>query len=155
VVELPEDDGGTCTVIARVVRVRAESGGVWLHGCIFVSTVSEDALATLRMTSQTPLTGRTHGGIGRPRRMVAGVVLQATLPSGEVLTRRGPRLYTSATWPLPPGTQVTVWPSRWFGHVGGLDLHITDCSERDGDWILRCAVVGAPDEAVLAPFRAL
>jgi hypothetical protein len=154
VVELPEGSGGTFTVIARVVRVRAESGGVWLHGCTFVSTLSEDALATLLTTSQAQPAGRAHGGIGRPRRMLAGVRLQATLPGGEVLTRRVPRLYTSATWPLPAGTRVTVWPSHWVGHGAGLDLRITDCSGRDGEWILRCAVVGAPDEAVLGLFRA-
>jgi hypothetical protein len=47
-VELPRE-GGTppSTILARVVYVRAEPGGVWALGCRFLSTLGEDEMQAL------------------------------------------------------------------------------------------------------------
>src|SRR5947207_10453114 len=34
--ELPTEDGGTTTVLARVAHVRADPAGGWLLGCTFI-----------------------------------------------------------------------------------------------------------------------
>src|SRR4051794_37087348 len=47
-IELPgSPDGLPNTVLARVVHVRPQEGGVWVLGCSFVSPLSEEEVATL------------------------------------------------------------------------------------------------------------
>lgn len=51
-IELPGVDAGqTDTYLARVVHIRKAEGGEWLHGCEFVSRLSDDELERLVQSS--------------------------------------------------------------------------------------------------------
>src|ERR1700722_11711371 len=47
-IELPAKDGQeNCTFFAKVVHVRVQADGLWVHGCQFVSPLSHDEIKRL------------------------------------------------------------------------------------------------------------
>jgi len=140
-IELPgSPDGLPNTVLARVVHVRPQEGGVWVLGCSFVSPLSEEEVATLlprpsaqpRVPAPSTLPPTLIPGSPAGARLLT-VLLRGMLPSGEVIWRRIKQFDPGSTWPRRAGTIVNLKVSR-----GGPAprLQIDSCQPHGEGWLL-------------------
>jgi len=145
-IELPTEDGGTTTVLARVAHVEASSEEGWLLGCTFVSELSDDEVQ-LVLNPGYEATGRR-----RKCGTINGVLFQTRL-NDEVLRWFVRRLDLSAQWPLSYGKIVSF-------RIGSeaessVEMTIKKCQLLGSYWIVDCKFNhGLSDEllqAITAP----
>jgi hypothetical protein len=146
-IELPTEEGGTTTVLARVNHVEPGEGG-WLLGCTFISELSDDEVrAILQLDPHHHARLDTHSAQGRAATSVNGVLFQARV-AGEAVRWYVRRLDLSGSWPLPEGKVVSF---RLAGRGGPLaaDLVINSCRLIGSYWIIDCRFREAPGPEVL------
>jgi hypothetical protein len=146
-IELPAvGDRPAETLLARVRHATRLSDGRWVHGCAFISELSEDELnALLRLAArdQTPLPDVQNP----PSELVTNVTFHGVAEDGHRVAVLIHRLRTRFTWPLAPGTGLMV-------QVGGTNaapvrLVVEEASEQDGRWSVRCRFLSGPRAAVV------
>jgi PilZ domain len=143
-IEVPGVDADSqSTMLARVVHVRAEGGGLWALGCSFVSPLSDEELATL--TRFAPSNAVKNAVAPSNHLSVSNVFFRATLPQGGVVQRFIRKL--NGAWPLTAGRTVGV---RFHG--GPLArVRVEGCRTAGDRLVLDCTFVGAPPAELLHP----
>lgn len=143
-IELPTENGGTTTVLARVCHLEAGEGG-WLLACTFISELSDDEVrAVLNLDPLHPTSFESPDvSRGAASPSVSGVLFQ-TRVGGEVLRWYVKRLDLSGSWPLPEGKGVSF-------RLAGLavDLLIKKCRRIGSYWIVDCKFRNDPPGAVV------
>ena len=140
-IEIPESDSSSATtLLGRVVHTTSLPGGIWLHGCAFVSPLSEDELNRLL-------------NLGQPQqespesRLIQEVTLEGLDGQGPRLVRR---MHLKGNWPLASGTVLKIW----FGkapHSHAL-LRIEHCVELAGRWFLFYTFFDSPSPEIKETF---
>jgi hypothetical protein len=148
-IELPTEDGGTNTVLARVIHVRPSPDG-WLLGCRFISELGDEEMeCVLRLDALRHTTAAGQDGMPPTRAGAAvnGVLFQAKVAPGEHLRWYVKHLDLSGTWPLPAGQLV----SMRVGGVAGppLELRIKNCRLFGSCWFIECKLKSTPSDEVL------
>ncbi len=150
-IELPgvgDRDGET--LLARVRHATRLADGRWLHGCAFISELSDDELyAFLRLSardeSAAPEAGKAETGV------VSDVIFRGVAADGRRVAVLVRQLRTQLAWPLAPGTSLAV-------RVGGpraeqVRLVVEDAAEHGGRWTVRCRFVSGPRAEVVRSLR--
>jgi PilZ domain len=145
-IDLPTEQGGTTTVLARVHHVEAGEGG-WLLACTFISELSGDEVRAVLGIDPARLDGPD---VPRPpgAPSIHGVLFHARA-AGEVVRWYVKRLDLTGSWPLPEGRVVSF---RLLGRAGaGLaaDLVIKKCRLIGAHWIVDCSFRDDPTREVV------
>lgn len=148
-IELPTEDGGTTTVLARISQVEAGEGG-WLLGCTFISELSDDEVGLVLKLDpfHQPSLEVLDVPHGSRSPSVSGVLFQ-TRAAGEVLRWFVKRLDLSGPWPPSEGRAVSF---RLAGPDGGpvvVGLVIKKCRLAGSYWIIDCTFRDDPGDAAL------
>ena len=130
-IELPAKDGQEiCTFFAKVIHVRADADGLWVHGCQFVSPLSLDEMKRLTGTAMQdgffpedqpqalpqpsgpieagPKTASEPTQNGRGINSVSQVRFQLVTNQGTLIDCLINRLAVSKSWPLAAGKTITI-----------------------------------------------
>jgi PilZ domain len=163
-VELPAKAGKeTCVFFAKVIHVRPEKTGLWMHGCQFVSPLSQDELKRLFGTDQR----EGFFPEDRPEALPAPHISYAPAPAApatevasaeknnlaqvqfHLVTSKGTlanclikHLRVPKSWPLPTGKTVTIRggdPAAW-----SLKVQVVQCDQQEDRWLLRCRLMQPP-----------
>lgn len=139
-IELPTEQGGTTTVLARINQVEPDQGG-WRLGCKLISELSdEEVQAVLNLD---PL----HQASPEAGTTVSGVVFQ-TLIRGEVLRWFVKRLDLPGGWPPSVGRVVSFRVGS-AAEAALVELAILKCHRVGTYWIINCKFRQEPGDGVL------
>lgn len=165
VIELPGGDEPT-TVLVRVVHVKAQPGGAWALGCVFVSPLSDEELNALlhstpgtrkvdpaeRPVSPSARTASAPPPVPAPApATLADVYLRGTLPEGVVIERLIRRLDLPATWPLKSG-QILGIRTKGKNAPTVVRMRVDFCGRRGGLWALHVTFLDATPVDILRAF---
>ena len=125
-IELPGKDGELpYTTLVRVARVESESEGAWAHGCRFVGDLSEEEVARFVAHFAVP---------PKPPKApaVENVRLRLETPTGRPRFFRIRRFHVPGTWPLAPGTTISL---KGLPIPGARDqFRVLHCERHDNGW---------------------
>lgn len=143
-IEVPgADSDSPSTLLARVVHVRAQGGGLWALGCAFVSPLSDEELEDLTRSASS---ADAAENAERPKSAsVADVLLRAALPGGGMVQRFIRKF--NGPWPLAAGRTIGL-------HFHGgpvVKVRVDACRSAAGRLVLECTFVGAPPVTLLQP----
>lgn len=147
-IELPTEDGGTTTVLARISHVE-QGEGAWLLGCTFISELSDEEVRTV--LDLDPL---HHASLADPDASeaegpsVRGVLFQARL-RGCVVRWYVRRLDPSGGWPPRAGKVVSFRVPDGEGGTCSAELVLTWCRQVGANWVIDCRFRQEPSEVVL------
>jgi hypothetical protein len=146
-IELPSvGDRDGETLLARVRHATRLQDGHWLHGCAFISELSDDELyALLRLSArgQTPAPDARMVGAN----VVRDVTFRGVTADGQRVALLVRQLRTRAAWPLAPGTSLAV---RVGGpSAGQVRLVVEEAAEHGGRWTVRCRFLSGPHAEVV------
>lgn len=166
VIELPGGGDEPATVLARVVHVKAQPGGAWALGCVFVSPLSDEELNALLQSTQgarkvepaeRPLAPSAKAAaipppVSAPKpASLADVYLRGTLPEGVVIERLIRRLDLPSTWPLKPG-QVLGIRTKGKNAPALVRLRVDFCGRQGGLWALHVTFLDSTPVDILRAF---
>jgi hypothetical protein len=144
-IDVPGPEGAPAsTLYAKVVRVKAEPGGLWLLGCKLVSGLSEEEIKAL-VVPPTP------AAPPRPEAVFSEVHFRGARPEGGTIEFMVRRLTVPGRWPPAVGRTVLL---RWHGRDAAgqvLRLRVDACRSSDGRWHLECSFVGPVPAQLLVP----
>jgi PilZ domain len=175
-IELPAMDGQeTCTFFAKVIHVRAEAGGLWVHGCQFVSPLSLDEMKRLTGTtvhdgffpedqpqalprqSEPVEIGTTTASApkenGRAKNTISHVQFQLVTNKGTLIDCLINRLAVSKSWPLAAGQTITIRGGSSQKSPWAIKVVVVQCSQQGERWTLQCRLPNPP--GAIALLRAL
>jgi hypothetical protein len=145
-VELPSvGDRPGETLLARVRHATRLKDGRWLHGCAFVSELSDDELyALLRLSArdQTPPPNAS--------KTAAGVVTDVTFRGVAADGRRVAllvRQLRGLSWPLAPGTNLAIQVGG--PNAGPVHLVVEEAAQHGERWTVRCRFLTGPRAQVV------
>jgi hypothetical protein len=137
-IELPDTDSRPGdTLLVRVVRVQAQGGGRWLHGCTLISELSSDELDSIL--------GRSRAQAAPPaapalrEHIIPNVVLELSGTNSKPLRAR--RLFLKGSWPLKPGAILRVRPGDSSVNAW-VRLQVRACEQQGQRWTIRCTLLG-------------
>jgi hypothetical protein len=112
------------TTLVRVARVVPEENGSWAHGCRIVGELSEDEVTRLVELFAVP---------ARPRKpTVENVRLRLETPTGRPRFFRIRRFHVPGTWPLAPGTTISL---KGLPIPGARDqFRVLHCDRLENGW---------------------
>jgi PilZ domain len=171
-IELPAKVGQeNCVFFAKVIHVRPEQAGLWMHGCQFISPLSQDELKRLLGTDQrdgffpedqpqaVPVSSFTVGQTV-PTPMAADtraeksnvfqVRFQLVTFQGTLANCLIKRLSVPKSWPLAAGKKVTIRggdPTAW-----ALRVQVIQCARHEDRWTLQCRLMQGPGTADVLQF---
>ncbi len=150
-IELPNEDGSSHTILAKVGQVHPHPEGGWLLGCDFISELSEEEVQTV--LNLNPVSHATvalgEDTVEETAPAVTGVLFQARYRLGEVLRWYVKRLDVSGGWPLGRGKLISVRVAGVPAGTPPLELSVRDCRRFGSYWIIDGRLLAAPPEAVL------
>jgi hypothetical protein len=143
-IEIPESDTVT-TLMGKVVHTTSLPGRLWLHGCAFVSPLSEDEVQRLLCLGQS---GSNSVQDEAPTHLIEEVMLEGL--EGNYPRRLIRRLQIKGTWPPAPGTVLKVRLGK------ALDDHanviIERCVQEAGRWVLFYTFIDSPSTEIRRAF---
>ncbi len=150
-VELPASgDRSEETLLARVRHATRLPDGRWLHGCAFISELSDDELERLLRA--------TRGWLAPPpvvaappaeASVVANVTFQGLASDGKAVRFTARRAHPAIEWPLAPGTALALRVGGDGEDPGHVRIVAERCWEQDDAWTVRCRFVDQPRAEVL------
>lgn len=145
-IELPTEDGGTTTVLGRVVFLQANPAGGWLLGCHLVSELSDEEVRSVLDLGMIP-DDEDSDEPPPPHVCINGVLFQMRVGQNELLRWYVKRLDMTGSWPLKRGTVVSF-------RVGTLadvpvEILIKRCRRYGSYWVINGLFLAEPSPAVL------
>jgi hypothetical protein len=143
-IELPDGNGSTSTILARIINVTNHPAG-WLHGCTFVSELSDEEI---QQVLDRDVTRWTEEPVRSVPSAVHNVLFQARVRPGDFLRWFVKCLDLAGEWPLPPGKYVSF-------RIGSLpdeppvEMKVRQCQRYGSYWIIECKLVAIPSDEVL------
>jgi PilZ domain len=112
------------TALVRVARLQPEENGTWAHGCRIVGELAEDEVTRLVQLFAVP---------PRPAKpTVENVRLRLETPTGRPRFFRIRRFHVPGTWPLEPGTTISL---KGLPIPGARDqFRVLHCDRLDNGW---------------------
>jgi hypothetical protein len=149
-IELPSEDGGTHTVLARVCHVAAENGR-WLLDCTFISELSDEEVRSI-LDLDPHHHGLLEDAAAAPRGASVSRVLFQARVAGERACWYVKRLDLSGAWPLPEGKPVCFR----LGNFGGPAAHliVKKCRLVGPYWVVDCSFRDEPAAELLRALTA-
>ena len=146
-IEIPESESSSTTMLmGRVVHTTSLPGGLWLHGCAFVSPLSEDELQRLLRL------GQMDSNLAPQETAPAQVIEEVTLveAANQEPHRRIRHLHVKGTWPPAPGKIFKVW----FGNTPQAYalLRVERCVQEAGQWFLYYTFFASPSPEIRQAF---
>ncbi len=137
-IELPGVDANEPeTLLARVLHVRHGADGEWIHGCRFISSLSEEEVERfLRLTVLPPTA---------PANVVTGVTFRGRDAAGRAIILTVQRLSPSGAWPPPPEATVSIKVRGTGGGPATVQVVVDDCRQEADGWLVCGRFVGTPD----------
>jgi hypothetical protein len=151
-IELPaQKDRPEETLLARVRHATRLPDGSWLHGCKFISELSDDELQRLLQRSGLRPAEPAPAAIGEGGQLITDVTFQGMAADGRPVTLRVKRLRANPTWPLPHGTTLSF---RVGGPSGrSVRLLVEGTSQEGARWIVHCRFLGEASAEVVQALR--
>ncbi len=143
-IEIPRTGSASAdTLLARVVHTTSLPGGLWLHGCAFVSELSEDELKRLLRLGQAETKSVRNGT--SPPYLVQEVTLEGV--GVQCPPRLVRRLHVKGTWPPAAGTVLKIW----FGKnpQAHAQVRVQRCYQEAGRWFVTYTFVDPPGPELL------
>jgi hypothetical protein len=143
-IELPDGNGSTSTILARIVHVATHPAG-WLHGCTFVGELSDDEVRHVLEFDSKSAVGQIESCMPS---VVQNVLFQAPVRPGDFLRWFVKRLDVAGEWPLPAGKDVSF-------RIGNLpdappvELKVLQCQRFGLHWFVECNLLVIPSDEVL------
>lgn len=131
------------TVFVKVVHVKRQENGLWALGCKFISELGEDEIGRLvpAVDEQPP-----------KKKVVSAVHFQIDLSSVSAIHYIVNQLNVPESWPLPPGTDVTVRGGRAVGSPWELTVEVVLCQQHEEGWVFQGRLHDAPSATALLHF---
>jgi hypothetical protein len=147
-IDLPATDtAAPATVYALVVRVRPETGGMWLLGCDLVSELSEEELKALTSRADAPVAPPA-----RPDALFSEVHFRGVRPEGGVVEFLVHRLAVPGRWPPAVGRTVTLRLRGPAADGVALRMRVDACRLAAGRWFVETTFVGGvPAQLLVLP----
>jgi PilZ domain len=140
-IEVPgADSDSPSMLLARVVHVRADKGGLWVLGCAFASPLSDEELENLTRSASSA--NAAENAAPPKSASVADVLLRVALPGGGTFQRCIRKL--NGSWPLATGR--TIGLNIHGGPV--VKVRVDSCRSVAGRLVLECTFVVAPSPSV-------
>lgn len=159
------------SLLARVVHATSLTRGLWLHGCIFPSPLSDDELCSLlqRATSQREQQ-RTSAAVNRPtprpcperpalaqavepaRDFLVPCVMFETTAAGMVLRMLVRAVRLTGAWPLAEGAVLTMALGSRGVTAIPTKLVVKRCTLQDEQWTVHFSFAEKPSLDVLRLF---
>jgi hypothetical protein len=137
-IELPDTDSQPGdTLLVRVVRVQAQPGGRWLHGCTLISELSQDELESLLSRGRAKAAPPPAAPVSR-QHIIPNVVLELAGKSAAPYHAR--RLFLKGSWPIKPGTILHVRRGDAPAGSAWVRLRVQGCEQRQEQWTIRCVL---------------
>jgi PilZ domain len=172
-IELPTMMGqDNFTFFVKVIHVRPEQAGLWVHGCQFISPLSQDELKRLLGTDQRdgffpedhpqalpgPNTSftvaqaapATAADTPAQKSNISQVQFQLVTSKGTLANCLIKHLRVPKSWPLAAGKKVTIRggdPTSW-----ALKVQVVQCAQQEDRWTLQCRLMQPPGAADVLRF---
>jgi hypothetical protein len=146
------------TLLAKVMHTTRLPDGQWLHGCAFVSQLSDDEVQSLvrlaqqqhHTESQAPKDVPAAPEASSPTWVIPQVSLVGSLPGKAAATRLARRLFLTGAWPLVSGTVLQVWANRQENAKAR--LRVDRCYQDGQGWIVHYTFLDNPPPELLRWF---
>jgi hypothetical protein len=128
-IELPGKEGELpYTTLVRVANIEQEATGTWAHGCRLIGDLAEDELT--RLVEHFSVPGKPPAPPKAPT--VENVRLRIETPTGRARFFRIRRFHVPGTWPLAPGTTISL---KGLPIPGTRDqFRVLHCDRHDNGW---------------------
>jgi hypothetical protein len=125
-IEIPESESSSATTLmGKVVHTTSLPGGLWLHGCAFVSLLSDDELARLLRLGHGSASENTSHVI--PEVVLEG--LEGTYPRRLIR-----QFHLKGVWPPVAGTVLKVRLGK--SPQDHAHVRVERCVQEAGRWVL-------------------
>jgi hypothetical protein len=141
-IELPaSSDRPEETLLARVRHATRQPDGRWLHGCTFISELSEDEVERLLHTTKAQYASPAAT-------VVADVTFQGLAADGRPVRFTARRTHAEVAWPPAAGTALAIRVNTPDGpeHIR---IVADKCWERNNAWTVRSRFVELTRSEVL------
>jgi hypothetical protein len=154
-VELPTEEGGTNTILARVAHANPGEGGSWILGCKFISELSDEEVRTVLGQGAVNVAPIDDASLPEtPGQQPLEDVLFQTRLHGQVLRWYVKRLDLAGDWPPPSGKVVRFRVGGLPADTPPVELTIKKCQPFRSSWLVNCKFRQPPAEAVLQALTA-